>query len=91
MMTSLNDRTLNQAETTARLRQLALLQAEQAQLKIEKATNDAEANAKLTEKIPLKKFGQPQDVAETVAFLASQRGRYITGEIIDINGGIWMD
>jgi 3-oxoacyl-[acyl-carrier protein] reductase len=50
-----------------------------------------EANAKLTEKIPLKKFGQPQDVAETVAFLASQRGRYITGEIIDINGGIWMD
>ena len=51
----------------------------------------AEANAKLTEKIPLKKFGQPQDVAETVAFLASQRGRYITGEIIDINGGIWMD
>ena len=50
-----------------------------------------ETNAKLTEKIPLKKFGQPQDVAETVAFLASQRGRYITGEIIDINGGIWMD
>jgi 3-oxoacyl-[acyl-carrier protein] reductase len=42
-------------------------------------------------KIPLKKFGQPQDVAETVAFLASERGRYITGEIIDINGGVWMD
>jgi 3-oxoacyl-[acyl-carrier protein] reductase len=50
-----------------------------------------EVNAKLTERIPLKKFGQPQDVAETVAFLASQRGRYITGEIIDVNGGLWMD
>lgn len=50
-----------------------------------------EKNASLIEKIPLKKFGQPQDVAEVVAFLASQRGRYITGEIIDVNGGIWMD
>jgi 3-oxoacyl-[acyl-carrier protein] reductase len=50
-----------------------------------------ETNARLTERIPLKKFGQAQDVAEMVAFLASARGRYITGEIIDINGGIWMD
>jgi 3-oxoacyl-[acyl-carrier protein] reductase len=51
----------------------------------------AEKNKLLTEKIPLKEFGKPQDVAEVVAFLASERARYITGEIIDVNGGMLMD
>jgi len=50
-----------------------------------------ETNARLTETIPLKEFGQPRDVAEMVAFLASERARYITGEIIDINGGMLND
>jgi 3-oxoacyl-[acyl-carrier protein] reductase len=35
--------------------------------------------------------GNPIDVAEVVVFLASQKARYITGEIIDVNGGILMD
>ena len=41
--------------------------------------------------IPWKEFGQPQDVADAVAFLASDRARYITGEIVDVNGGLLMD
>ena len=35
--------------------------------------------------------GSPIDVAEIVVFLASSKSRYITGEIIDVNGGVLMD
>ena len=45
----------------------------------------------VAEKIPLKEFGQPQDIADAVAFLASEKARYITGEIMDVNGGFVMD
>jgi 3-oxoacyl-[acyl-carrier protein] reductase len=37
--------------------------------------------------VPLKRFGQPEDVAELVAFLASGRAGYITGQVITIDGG----
>jgi 3-oxoacyl-[acyl-carrier protein] reductase len=37
--------------------------------------------------IPLQRFGQPEDVAEMVAFLASERAGYITGQVITIDGG----
>lgn len=39
--------------------------------------------------IPLKRFGETEEVAELVSFLASQRSSYITGEIININGGLY--
>ena len=38
--------------------------------------------------IPLKKFGQVEDVADTVAFLASDKAKYITGQVIQVDGGI---
>ena len=41
--------------------------------------------------IPLKMIGAPVDVAHAVAFLVSDEARYITGEILDINGGMLMD
>ncbi len=41
--------------------------------------------------IPLGKIGSPEDVANTVAFLVSDEARYITGEIVDVNGGMLMD
>lgn len=40
--------------------------------------------------IPLRRFGIAQDVAETVAFLASGRAAYITGQVIAVNGGLYM-
>lgn len=40
--------------------------------------------------IPLKAFGTPQDVAEAVEFLVSDRARYITGQVIHVNGGLYM-
>jgi 3-oxoacyl-[acyl-carrier protein] reductase len=50
-----------------------------------------EANKTYIDRIPWKEFGQPQDVADAVTFLASDRARYITGEIVDVNGGLLMD
>lgn len=38
--------------------------------------------------VPMKRAGQPEEVAELVAFLASERAAYITGQIISVNGGI---
>ena len=36
---------------------------------------------------PLKKIGEPKDIADAVAFLASQKAKYITGETIYVDGG----
>ena len=43
----------------------------------------------LTKMIPLGRFGKAEEVADLVAFLASNRAGYITGEVININGGIY--
>ena len=42
----------------------------------------------LTEKVPMKRFGQPEEVAAAVAFLASQDASYITGVEINVDGGM---
>jgi 3-oxoacyl-[acyl-carrier protein] reductase len=42
------------------------------------------------ERIPLKSFGTSRDVAETVKFLVSDRARYITGQVIHVNGGLYI-
>ena len=39
--------------------------------------------------IPLNRFGEPEEVADLVAFLASKKASYITGEVISINGGLY--
>jgi NAD(P)-dependent dehydrogenase (short-subunit alcohol dehydrogenase family) len=41
--------------------------------------------------IPLKRLGSVDEVAKTIVFLASRDADYITGEVIDINGGSWTD
>lgn len=45
---------------------------------------------KILAKIPLGRLGKASEVAGTVAFLASQEGDYITGQVIDINGGLYI-
>ncbi len=42
------------------------------------------------EQIPLKRFGRVEDVAEAVKFLASEKADYITGQVIHVNGGLYM-
>ncbi len=48
------------------------------------------ARAKLKEAIPLARLGTAQDVAEAVAFLASEQASYVTGEVLRVNGGMYM-
>ncbi len=42
----------------------------------------------MLQSIPLNAFGSPEDIANTVAFLASDEARYITGQVISVNGGM---
>jgi 3-oxoacyl-[acyl-carrier protein] reductase len=41
--------------------------------------------------IPVGRMGQPEDVADAVAFLAGDSAGFITGEVMDVNGGAWTD
>ena len=50
----------------------------------------AQAKADLVRQIPLGRWGTPQDVADCVSFLVSSRASYITGQVIQVNGGLSM-
>jgi len=41
--------------------------------------------------VPLGRFGEPEDIAEAVLFLSSQASNYITGTVLDVNGGLLMN
>ena len=43
-----------------------------------------------TDKIPLKRFGRAEDVAQSVAFLLSDNASYLTGVVLKVNGGMYM-
>jgi 3-oxoacyl-[acyl-carrier protein] reductase len=49
------------------------------------------ANQDFAAKIPFKRYAEPGEIAEAILFLASERSRYVTGEILDVNGGLIMD
>jgi 3-oxoacyl-[acyl-carrier protein] reductase len=40
------------------------------------------------EQIPLRRFGRPEEVADVICFLASDRGSYVTGAVIPVDGGL---
>ena len=39
--------------------------------------------------IPMNRFGKPEEVAEVVGFLASEQASYVTGAVINVNGGLY--
>ena len=45
-------------------------------------------NEAVIETIPMKRMGKPEEVAELIAFLASEKSSYITGQVINIDGGM---
>ena len=49
-----------------------------------------EARAQLVKSLPLGRLGDPDDVADTVLFLAGDASRYITGEVIKVDGGMYV-
>ena len=52
--------------------------------------NSPDAVQRITEMVPLKRWGRPEEVADAVAFLVSEHAGYITGEILTIDGGAWL-
>jgi len=49
-----------------------------------------ESQENLLSQIPMQRFGMPGDVASVVRFLASDDAGYVTGQVIHVNGGMWM-
>lgn len=49
-----------------------------------------EAKKAMLQNIPMGKFGEPEDVANLVIFLASDQAKYITGQVVQVNGGMAM-
>lgn len=49
-----------------------------------------DASGKLAEQIPLGRLGSPEDIAAAVGFLASEDAAYITGQVLHVNGGMYM-
>ena len=47
-----------------------------------------ELKAKFLESVPLKRFGEPEDIAKAVTWLCSDDSAYVTGQIISVNGGM---
>ncbi|HZO56089.1 MAG TPA: SDR family oxidoreductase [Bryobacteraceae bacterium] len=44
----------------------------------------------MLKRVPLKRMGTPDDIASAVAFLAGDGASYITGHVLDVNGGLYM-
>lgn len=49
-----------------------------------------EVKEKLLAQIPMRRFGKPEEVAKAVVFLASEDSNYITGHVLNVNGGMYV-
>jgi NAD(P)-dependent dehydrogenase (short-subunit alcohol dehydrogenase family) len=52
--------------------------------------NTPEAVQRITDMVPLKRWGTPEEVGDAVAFLAAPGSGYITGETLTVDGGAWL-
>ena len=56
-------------------------------IRTEAYTQDVLKN--MPQQVPMKRLGKPEDVADAVAFLASDEASYITGAVLNVHGGLW--
>mgnify|MGYP002716595024 FL=1 len=50
-----------------------------------------EIRKKMSDQVALNRLGDPQDIANAVSFLASDKASYITGTVLHVNGGLYMN
>ena len=75
---AVNPGTIKTDRLTARVRQLAA----------EKGVTEEEAARQMTARLGVARFGEPAEIADAVAFLASGRAAYVQGAVLDIDGGL---
>ncbi len=51
---------------------------------------DPESARNVASMVALGRHGQPADIADVVAFFASDNARWVTGEVLEVNGGLWL-
>ena len=51
---------------------------------------DEKIREKILTAVPLKRMGEPEEIAKAVAFLAGEDASYITGQVLSVNGGLYM-
>jgi NAD(P)-dependent dehydrogenase (short-subunit alcohol dehydrogenase family) len=56
----------------------------------EKLWNNQASIDRITDMVPLKRWGKPEEVADAVAFLSAPQSGFITGEILTVDGGTWL-
>jgi 3-oxoacyl-[acyl-carrier protein] reductase len=50
-------------------------------------TSRRREEAEIADKIPLRRIGRPEDVADVIVFLASEQARWLTGQLLYVGGG----
>lgn len=52
---------------------------------------DDQQKNRIMERIPMQRYGKPEEIASVVSFLSSKESSYITGQVIQVNGGLYLD